>query len=81
MIGITLGITQRIKQSMKKSIALHFARSIYVKENPDTELLSTSDKIKVKIHLVNMIMFVWRSCVSKEIVRLKKEFEQRDNLK
>ena len=66
---------------MKKSIALHFARSIYVKENTDTELLSTSDKIKVKIHLVNMILFVWRSCVSKEIVRLKKEFEQRDNLK
>ena len=73
MIGITLGITQRIKQSMKKSIALHFARSIYVKENPDTELLSTSDKIKVKIHLVNMIPFVWRSYVSKGIVRFKKK--------
>ena len=71
MIGITLGITQRIKQSMKKSIALHFARSIYVKENPDTDLFSTSEKVKVKIHSVNMIPIAWLSYVSKEIVRLK----------
>ena len=45
------------KQPMKKSIALHFARSIFVKENLDTNLLSTSDKVKVKIHLVSMISF------------------------
>ena len=58
---------------MKKSIALHFARSIYVKENPDTDILSTSEKVKVKIHLVNMIPFAWRSYVSKEIIRLNKK--------
>ena len=34
---------------MKKSIALYFARSIYVNENPNTNLLSTSEKLKVKI--------------------------------
>ena len=50
MIGITLGITQRIKQINEKRIALHFTLSIYVKENPDTNLLSTSEKVKVKIH-------------------------------
>ena len=66
---------------MKKSIALHFARSIYVKENLDTNLLSNSEKVKLKIHLVSMIPFAWRDYVSKEIIRLKKEFEQRNNLK
>ena len=35
------------KQSMKKSIALHFSRSIYVNENLNTNLLSTSEKLKV----------------------------------
>ena len=81
MIGITLGITQIIKNNQWKKFALHLALSVYVKENPDTDLLSTSEKVKVKIHLVNIIPFAWLSCVSKEIVRLKKEFEQSDNLK
>ena len=75
MIGITLGITQRIKTINEKSIALHFVHSIYVKENPDTNLLSPLEKVKVKIHVVNMIPFEWLSYVSKEIIRLKKEFE------
>ena len=66
---------------MKKSNALHFARSIFAKENLDTNLLSTSEKVKVKIHLVSMIPFTQRSYVSKKIIRLKKEFEQSDNLK
>ena len=66
---------------MKKRFALYFARSIYVKENPDTNLLSTSEKVKVKILLVSMIPFASCNCVSKEIIRLKKEFEQRNNLK
>ena len=66
---------------MKKIIVLHFARVIYVKENPDTNLLSTSENVKVKINLVSMISFVWHNYVSKEIDRLKKELEQSDNLK
>ena len=66
---------------MKQIIVLHFARVIYVKENPDTNLLSTSENVKVKVHLISMISFVWRNCVSKEIDRLKKELEQSDNLK
>ena len=81
MIGIRLGITQRIKTINEKSIALHFARSIYVQENPNTNLLSTSEKVKVKIHLVIMIPFAWCNYVSKEIIRLKKQFEQSENLK
>ena len=64
---------------MKKSIALHFIRSIYIYINPDTDLLSTSEKLNVKIHLVNMIPCVWRSYVSKGIVTLKR-FEQSYNL-
>jgi len=66
---------------MKKSIALYFARSIYVNKNTNTNLLSTSEKVKKKIHAVNMIPIAWRGYVSKEIVRLKKEFDQSDNLK
>ena len=66
---------------MKKSIALHFARSIYVNENPNTNIISTSEKVKVTIHLVNMIPTSWRGYVSKEIIRLKNEFDQSDNLK
>ena len=50
---------------MRKSIALHFARSIYVNENPNTNLLSTTEKVKVKIHSVNMIPISWRGYVSK----------------
>ena len=55
MIGITLVIIQRIKKSLKKILALHFARSIYVNENPNTHIIKTSEKLKVKIHSVNMI--------------------------
>ena len=66
---------------MKKSIALYFARSIYVNENPNTNLLSTTEKVKVKIHSVNMIPISWRGYVSKEIIKLKTEFDQSDNLK
>ena len=81
MIRITLRITQRIKKISENNIALHFVSSIFVKENPDTNLLSTSEKVKVKIHLVSMILFAWRTYISKEIIRLKREFEQSDNLK
>ena len=66
---------------MKKSIAVHFACSIYVNENPNTNLLSTSEKVKVKLHSVNMIPISWSGYVSKEIIRLKKEFDQSDDLK
>ena len=48
---------KRRKTTNEKSIALHFARSIFAKENLDTNLLSTSEKVKVKIHLVSMIPF------------------------
>ena len=59
------------KQSMKRRAAIHFTRAIYIKENPETNLLSTSEKVKVKIHLVSMIPFVWRNYVSNEIEILK----------
>ena len=60
------------KQSLKKIVALHFARSIYVNENPNTNLISTSEKLKVKVHSVNMITNSWQRWVSKEIIKLKK---------
>ena len=56
-------------------MALHFARSIYVNENPNTNIISTSEKLKVKIHSVNMIPISLQRWVSKEIVELKKKFE------
>ena len=53
---------------MKKSIALHFVLSIYFNENSNTNLRSTSEKLKVKIHSVNMIPIAWRGYFSKEII-------------
>ena len=49
------------KQSMKRRVAIHFTRAIYVKENPELNLLSSSEKVKIKIHLVSMIPSVWRN--------------------
>ena len=69
------------KQSMKKIFALHFTRSICVNKNPNPNLLSTSEKGKVKIHSVNIIPISWRGYVSKEIIKLKTEFDPSDNLK
>ena len=59
-------------------MALHFARSIYVNENPNTNLISTSEKLKVKVHSINMIPPLWQRWVLKEIVKLKKQFESID---
>ena len=56
-----------------KKVLLYILHVQYVNENPDTNILSTSEKLKVKIHLVNMIPFAWRSYVSKEIIRLNKK--------
>ena len=53
-------------------MALHCARSMYVNENPNTNLISTSEKLQVKVHSVNMIPISWQRWVSKEIVKLKK---------
>ena len=39
--------------------------------------LSTSEKLKVEIHLVSMIQSAWCNYVSNEIERLKKEFKQK----
>ena len=57
---------------MKKSIALHFDHSIYVNENPNPNLLSTSEKLKVNIYSVNMIPIAWPGYISIEIISFKK---------
>ena len=59
-------------------MALHFARSMYVIESPNTNLISTSEKLQVKVHYVNMIPTSWQRWVSKEIVKLKTQFESID---
>ena len=61
MIGITLVIIQRIKKTIfEKIVDLHIARSIYVNENPNTNIINTSEKLKVKNHSVNMIQNSWQ---------------------
>ena len=62
------------RQSLKKIVALHFARSMYVIENPNTNLVSTSEKLKVKVHSVDMIPTSWQSWVIKKIEKFRKQF-------
>ena len=55
------------KQSMKTSVALHFARTMCVEDNPLTKHLNAIDKLKVKKHSLIMIPSSWQSYVSKEL--------------
>ena len=51
---------------------------MYVIESPNTNLISTSEKLQVTVHSVNIITTSWQSWVAKEIVKLKKQFESID---
>ena len=66
------------RQSLKIIVALHFARSMYVNENLNTNLISTSEKLKIKVHSVDMIPTSWQSWVTKEIDKFRKKFESMD---
>ena len=67
------------KQSMKKCVALHFARAMYVEENPSTKYLTSLDKLKVKNHSLDMIPVTWKSYVSQESNKMKIKFKNDEN--
>ena len=52
---------------------------MYVIGNPNTNLISPSEKLKVKIHSVDMIPTSWQSWVTKEIDKYRQIFESMDN--
>ena len=62
---------QKIKIIHEKSVALHFARSMYVYDNQNTNLLSQSQKKKVKEHIIDIVSRMWRKYVTKQIEMLK----------
>ena len=64
---------------MKRSVALHFARAMYVEENPLTKYLTALEKLKVKKHSLDMIPVSWQSYVSQESNKMKIKFKKNDN--
>ena len=49
--------------SMKRSIALHFAKCMYITQNPDLKLLRQNLKHLVNVHTIDMIPISWRTYV------------------
>ena len=48
---------------------------MYVIENPNTNLVSTSEKLKIKVHSVDTIPTSLQNWVTKEIDKFRKKFE------
>ena len=64
---------------MKRSVALHFTRSMYVEENPSTIYLTALDKLKVKKLSLDMIPVTWKSYISQESNKMKIKFKNNEN--
>ena len=56
---------------MKRSVALHFARAMYVEENPLTKYLTALEKLKVKKYSLDMIPVLCQSYISQESNKIK----------
>ena len=52
-----------IKMSTKRSVALYFAKCMYITKNPQSKLLRQDLKHSVKIHTIDMIPTLWRAYV------------------
>ena len=52
---------------MKIYIALHFAKCVYIKQNPESKLLRQDLKHSVKVHTIDMIPRLWHEYVLKVI--------------
>ena len=54
-------IKKRRKASMKLSVVLYFAKSIYLTENPTSKLQSLEMIKLVQVHNISMIPKSWRN--------------------
>ena len=48
---------------MKRAIALHFTKFVYITQNPESKLLRQDLKHLVKVHTIDMIPILWRTYV------------------
>ena len=48
---------------MKRSIVLHFAKCMYITQNPESKLLRQDLKHLVKVHTIDMILILWRTYI------------------
>ena len=55
------------KSSMKLNVTLHFAKYIYLTENPTSKLLSPEMIKLIKIHNITMIPKSWQKFVANKI--------------
>ena len=68
-----------LKISMKRSIALHFAKCMYITQNPESKLLRQHLIHSVKVHTIDMIPRLWRAYVLKIINQHLLTFRQDEN--
>ena len=68
-----------LKISMKISIALHLAKCMYITQNPDSKLLRQDLKHLVKVHTIDMIPILWRTCVLIKINLHMLTFRENEN--
>ena len=64
---------------MKRSIALHFAKCMYITQNPKSKKLRQDLKHSVKVHTIDMIPTLWRAYVLKIINLHMLTFRQDEN--
>ena len=53
-------ISKSLKISMKRSTTLHFAKCMYITQNPESKLLRQDLKHSMKVHTIDMIPTLWR---------------------
>ena len=64
---------------MKRAIALHFTKFVYITQNPESKLLRQDLKHLVKVHTIDMIPILWRTHLLKVINLHMLSFRQDEN--
>ena len=64
---------------MKRAIALHFTKCMYISQNPESKLLRQDLKYLVKVHTIDMIPRLWGAYVLKIINLHMLIFRQDEN--
>ena len=64
---------------MKISIALHFAKCMYITQNPESKLLRQDLKHLVKVHTIDMILILWLTYVLIKINLYMLTFREHEN--
>ena len=64
---------------MKRSIALHFAKCMYITQNPKSKLLRQDLKQSVMVHTIDMIPRLWREYVLNRINQHLLVFKKDEN--